>query len=154
MSLPGQGMVGVASPKRLAVALAMLALALAVAIGGPALERQVGERPEAAVLAYLEAVERGDGESALATLTPEQRERQRDFVLEQLGNRYRVLGVAVWAPALLNRLVGGHPFSASTVTLFLEVTQGDSGERWQTTVDVAVVRQGGRWLLERAPLRP
>lgn len=147
-------MVGAESASRLAVALAMLVLALAVAIGGPAVERLVGERPEAPALAYLEAVERGDGEAALATLAPEQRERQRAFVFEQLGNRYRVQGVAVWAPALLYRLLGGQSSSASTVTLFLEVTQGDSGERWQTTVDLAVVRQGDRWLLQNAPLRP
>jgi hypothetical protein len=110
--------------------------------------------PEAPLRTYLAAVTGEDLGAALLELSPGVRDRAAPFVAEQLGNEYRVLGVGVRQPSLLDRLTG-RAASADEVliTVQLDVTL-ITGETWRTTTHVPVVREPDGWFLAWAPLQP
>jgi hypothetical protein len=130
------------------LALGLLVACALVALAGPVWEaRRRG--PEAAVRAYLAAVERSDLEAALETVAPEARAALRERVENQLGSRYRVEVLALGNPSLLARALGA-PAGSAEATVLAEITPA-SGERWKSTTVVELVNRDGRWLLLDAP---
>ena len=110
--------------------------------------------PEAPLRTYLAAVTAEDLHAALLEIAPAERASAAPFVAEQLGNEYRVLGVGVRQPSIVDRLVGGGPAADTaliTVQLHIVLT---TGEQWSTTAHVPLTRDDTGWYLDRAPLQP
>jgi hypothetical protein len=116
---------------------------------------EVTGRPAAAVEAsvrrYATAVSSSDLEAAMAEIAPDQRARWIDWVSGQLGNVYEVRGVAVRAPAPLERLLHHLPGGPTEVTVVIDVDRGFPDEFYQGTTTVTLEQSDGRWLLA-APL--
>lgn len=108
--------------------------------------------PEGVVRRYFAAVEASDPQAALAEIVPSARDRVASFVEHNLGNRYRVLGIATEGASVVDRL-GGADGRARSVTVFLEITQKD-GARWEAGPRVPLIRVGDRIYLGRPPLMP
>ncbi|MBI4214061.1 MAG: hypothetical protein HY534_07115 [Chloroflexi bacterium] len=136
---------------RSAMLLLMLAAGVvATGVIGETVGRDRG--PEPAVRRYFVALEASDGPGALAEIAPENRSRGEAFVLNGLGNRYRVTGVAVEQASLLERWAGG-PSGPRNVTIFLDITQAE-GSHWQAAPRVPLKEGDRRWYLGRPPLMP
>jgi hypothetical protein len=131
--------------------LAIVLVVLGVGAVADVLSRSAGV--EGTVRRYFSALEVGDVDGALSTLATPVRERDVAFVENGVGNRYRVVGVAVRQPSLLARFAGLAP-GPNQVTVFLDVTQQMDDARWQAGPTVGVREQDGRWVLERPPLAP
>jgi len=129
--------------------LVVAALVVAGGVVGDARGRDAS--PENLVRAYFSALERGDLEAALAAIQPSARASSVSFVANALDNEYRVEGVAVRSPSLLERLRGETP-DPQEATAFIEVTEAVSGARWQAAPKVALVAEGGRVYLAKPPL--
>ncbi len=137
----------------LVIALLLLAATIAAIVTAALADMLAGDgRAQTVVRAYFGALEASDGSTALDQIVPEARLRSGAFVQNGLGNRYRVVGIAVEQASVLKRLVG-HSRGASSVTTFLDITQAD-GTRWQAGPRVPLVRSGDRWYLARPPLMP
>ncbi len=108
---------------------------------------------ESVVRSYFAAMEAGDVDRALAALAPPVADRDVAFVENGIGNRYRVMGIAVRQPSLVAQL-GGAPAGPTEVTVFLDITQAADEARWQAGPRVDVREIGGRWYLARPPLAP
>jgi hypothetical protein len=110
--------------------------------------------PEAPLRTYLAAVTDEDLHAALLEIAPSARARAAPFVAEQLGNAYRIRGIGVRQPSLLDRLLGraGSPDHV-LITVQLDITLL-SGEQWRATTHVPVVREPDGWYLAHAPLQP
>src|SRR5262249_9151596 len=127
--------------------------AMLVAIGGLSDLRSRSSAPDAPLLTYLRAVSDEDLEAALLEIEPSARPTALPFVAEQLGNGYRIPGVGVRQPSLLDRLRGiGDPDHA-LLTVQLDTTL-ITGETWRATTHVPAVRTADGWYLARAPLQP
>jgi hypothetical protein len=100
---------------------------------------------------YFAALERGDLDAALSAIQPAARGPAAAFVANLLGNEYRVQGVAVREPSVLDRLPGA-PVGPLEVTVFVNVIEAASGARWQAGPTVPVVTEGGLPYLAKAPL--
>ncbi|MBI4494812.1 MAG: hypothetical protein HY690_18710 [Chloroflexi bacterium] len=135
-----------------ALVLAILATTASVVALGNAIDRQP-RQVGALVRDELAAVERQDLAAALATLEPAQRERWRDFVANQLGNRYTVQAISVRSPSLLDRWLHGQPPQATSATLFLVVNPG-TPETWSATTLVRLAWRDGQPFLTDPPLAP
>lgn len=138
----------------LSVALSLLALALALVVAGAIgdlLGRSTG--PETVAKRYFAALEASDVQGALEELEPNARSRWVAFVENGVANEYRVVGIAVRRPSLLDRLSGVLP-EPTHVTIFLDITQAVDGARWQATPRVPLAHVGGRWYLAHPPLAP
>jgi hypothetical protein len=110
--------------------------------------------PEAPLRTYLAAVTAEDLDAALLEIAPDARASAAPFVAEQLGNEYRVLGLGVRRPSILDRLVGGGPAAdtaLATVQLRIVLT---TGEQWSTTAHVPLTLEDTGWYLARPPLQP
>ena len=128
--------------------------ALAVLGGGVADVRGRASSPEAPLRTYLAAVSNEDLGAALLEVAPEARVEAEPFIAEQLGNAYRVLGIGVRQPSLLDRLLHrAAPDQAVLITVQLDITL-TTGETWRATTHVPVVREPDGWYLARAPLQP
>jgi hypothetical protein len=125
----------------------------AVAAGALADWRGRAASPEAPLRTYLAAVTSEDLNAALAEILPDDRADALPFVSDQLGNGYRVLGLGVRQPSLLDRLLGRATADNALITVQLDITQYD-GETWRTTTSVPVVRTPDGWYLTRPPLQP
>jgi len=134
----------------LAVVLLILCGAIVVVAAGQDL-RARDSSVEAVARGYFAALQRGDLDAALLAIQPPARASSVAFVANLLGNEYRVQGVAVHEPALLDRL-RGVPAGPQDVTVFIDVTEAASGARWQAGPKVPVVEEGGRLYLARPPL--
>ena len=127
----------------------------AVAVAGGALAdwRGRASSPEAPLRTYLAAVTNEDLQAALGEILPAARPDAEPFVVDQLGNGYRILGLGVRQPSALDRLLDrGDPDSA-LITVQLDITLF-SGETWRATTSVPVVRTPDGWYLARPPLQP
>jgi hypothetical protein len=131
------------------------ALAALVVLAGAVVDvRGRPASPEAPLRTYLAAVADEDLGAALAEIAPGARAEAAPFVAEQLGNEYRVLGIGVRQPSLLDRLGRrGSSHDEALITVQLDVTLL-TGETWRTTTHVPVVRDPDGWYLARAPLQP
>lgn len=127
-------------------ALLFLALAAVVSGVGPVLETRL-RAPEGIARAYLQAVEAGDLEAALATIDPRQREAQRERVAWQVRNRYAIVTLVLGRPSLVDRLAG-RDLSSAWVTVLADVTS-TTGERWRSTSTAPLVEIDGAWYLSR-----
>jgi hypothetical protein len=136
-----------------AVVVLWLLGAAAVGVGAAADWRTRASSPEAPLRVYLAAVTNEDLEAALAEVLPASRTDAAPFVAEQLGNGYRVLGLGVQRPSLLDRLLGRGAPDRALATVQLDITLF-SGETWRTTTTVPVVQTPGGWYLARPPLQP
>jgi len=145
-----------AAPRRvplLAVAVLLTAGWVAV-VAGFALD---GSTREVVALGdrYFRAVERKDLAGALATLTPEARQRWAGWVAFQTGNRYQVEALAVRSPTLLASLFGGAGFTPSEASITARITL-ESGQPWDrpavTVVPLAI--RDGRLLFTEPPFQP
>lgn len=113
-----------------------------------------GERasgPEATVLAYSAAVERGDLEAALSQLIPSARQTSASWVAWQMGNHYRILESAVRSAPLTDQLRGAANRDQVVVVVNMEI-EGKGNPAWRTVVEVPAQRVDGKWLLSRPPL--
>src|SRR5688500_14476693 len=109
--------------------------------------------PDALLRTYLAAVTAEDLGAALLEIAPAARDAAAPFVAEQHGNEYRVLGVGVRQPSLLDRLTGrGSSPDKVLITVQLDITL-TTGETWRTTTHVPVVQEPDGWYLARAPLQ-
>jgi hypothetical protein len=138
----------------LVVAVLWLLGAAQVGAGAVADWRGRASGPEAPLRTYLAAVTAEDLDAALLEIAPAARSGAAPFVAEQLGNEYRVLGLGVRQPSILNRLVGGGPArdtALATVQLRIVLT---TGEEWSTTTHVPLTREDTGWYLARPPLQP
>src|SRR5262245_37137390 len=90
----------------LGVGVLWLVGAMLVAIGGLSDLRTRASAPDAPLRTYLRAVSDEDLQAALLEIEPTARRAALPFVSEQLGNGYRILGVGVRQPSLLDRLRG------------------------------------------------
>lgn len=115
--------------------------------------RERPSSPEAPLRTYLGAVTNGDLQVALLEIDPAARPTALPFVLEQLGNQYRVLGVGTRQPSLLDRVRGIGDPNRALLTVQLDTTL-ITGETWRTTTHVPMVRTADGWYLARAPLQP
>ncbi|MPZ15881.1 MAG: hypothetical protein GEU73_15905 [Chloroflexi bacterium] len=102
---------------------------------------------------YFAALEAKDLQAALDAIDPEFRKQATPFVESNLGNTYRVTGVAVRHTSVVARL-GGAPAGPVEVTVFLDITQRENGFQWQAGPRVPVVQRDGRLYLARPPLEP
>jgi hypothetical protein len=125
----------------------------AVAVGAVADRRGRASGPEAPLRTYLVAVTNEDLEAALAEITPTARPEAAPFVVEQLGNGYRVLGLGVEQPSALDRWLGRGDPDRALITVQLDISLF-SGETWRTTTSVPVVRTAAGWYLAYPPLQP
>jgi hypothetical protein len=128
--------------------------ALCVLAGAVSDFRGRASGPEAPLRTYLAAVTAEDLDAALAELLPEARPAAADFVAEQLGNEYAILGLGTRQPSLLDRLrsrTAGAERALLTVQLDITLV---TGETWRTTTTVAARSTADGWYLERAPLQP
>lgn len=140
--------------RTIAIAAALLLwLGAAGAVAAGALADRTGRQsgPESSVAAYFDSVQAGNIDGALAQLEPSVRESYRSWVAWQMGNSYRVLESAVRAQSILSKLSGGADIDRATVVLVVEVS-GKGNPAWRAVEEVPVVRQSGRWLLEKPPL--
>ena len=128
------------------VAFVLLALCGLVAVVGPVVEARQ-RAPESVARAYLQAVQNGDLEAALATVDPEQREAQRERVALQARNRYGIVTLVLGRPSLLES-AAGHGAAAAWVTVLADVTTV-TGERWRSTSTAPLVQRDGVWYLSR-----
>jgi hypothetical protein len=135
------------------VALLWTAGAAAVAGGALADARGRASGPDAPLRTYLLAVTNEDLAAALDEILPATRAAATPFVAEQLGNEYRVLGLGVRQPSLLDRLLGGGVSDRALITVHLDVTL-ITGETWRATTHVPVVHAPDGWYLEHPPLQP
>jgi hypothetical protein len=117
-----------------------------VAVLGPLLETR-RRAPEGIARAYLQAVERGDIEAALATIDPAEREAQRERVALQARNRYGIVTLVLGRPSVLDT-VTRRPVASAWVTVLADVTTV-SGERWRSTSTAPLVERDGAWYLAR-----
>jgi hypothetical protein len=141
---------------RLGLPLALLLLVIgAVIVAGSAVFdlRTRATSPEATVRRYFDALQAGDVDAALNELSPATRSKDSAFVEAIAGNEYRVVGIAVRSTSLFDQVRGTAP-GPREVTVFLDVTETFSGDRWQATPRVPLVQDSGRWYLARAPLAP
>jgi hypothetical protein len=107
---------------------------------------EAGQRdPERVARTYLAAVERGDLDSALATIAPDLREAARERVAAQLLNRYRIETLVLGRPSFADRLAG-RSLPPAWATLLAEVTTV-TGERWKSTSTAPLVERDGTWYL-------
>lgn len=104
---------------------------------------------------YLLAVQRKDLPAALDTIDPEERGRWAAWIDHQTGNRYQVEGLAVRAPSLIARLVGGAGGSPTEVAITARITL-ESGEPWDrpAVTVVHLVRRDGRLWFREPPFHP
>jgi hypothetical protein len=138
----------------LAVAVLWLLGAAAVGAGTVTDSRGRSSGPEAPLRTYLAAVTAEDLDAALLEVAPAARASAAPFVAEQLGNQYRVLGLGVRQPSILDRLVGGGPAAdTALVTVQLRIVL-TTGEQWGTTAHVPLTREDTGWYLARPPLQP
>ena len=128
------------------IALLILVIAALVSGVGPVLETRL-RAPEGIARAYLQAVEAGDLEAALATIDPRQREAQRERVAWQVRNRYAIVTLVLGRPSVVDRLAG-RVLAPAWVTVLADVTTA-SGERWRSTSTVPLVEIDGVWYLSR-----
>lgn len=131
---------------RLRLALLLLLILSVVAVLGPLLETRQ-RAPEGIARAYLQAVERGDVEAALATIDPAEREAQRERVALQAHNRYAIVTLVLGRPSALD-LLTGRPVAGAWVTALADVTT-IGGERWRSTSTAPLVQRDGVWYLSR-----
>lgn len=132
--------------RRLAVGL--LAVGALLSVVGPIWEaRRRG--PETAVRAYLAAVERGEVDAALETISPERRAALAERVALQRTSTYQVAVLALGTPSVLAR-AGGADGAIARATLHAVVTNAN-GDRYPTTSTVDLVEHGGRWYLLEPP---
>ncbi|MBM2812552.1 MAG: hypothetical protein HW416_3311 [Chloroflexi bacterium] len=131
----------------------LLVSALIVAAGVVADFGRRSDAPEAVARRYFAALESGDGPTALEAIAPEARPSAGSFVAQSLNNEYRVTGVAVRQPSILDRLRGS-PGQPQELTIFIDITEWGTGARWQAGPRVPLVQIEGRWYLARAPLEP
>ena len=136
-----------------AVATLWLLGASAVAVGAVADWHGRASGPEAPLRTYLAAVTDEDLEAALGEILPAARSEAAPFIAEQLGNGYRVLGLGVQRPSVLDRLLGRGDPDRALITVQLDISLF-SGETWRTTTTVSVVRTDDGWYLARPPLQP
>jgi hypothetical protein len=138
-----------------ATVMALWAIGAAVVAGGALVDlRERAQGPEAPLRAYLAAVTAEDLDAALQTIVPAARPQAAPFIAEQLGNSYRILGLGVRHPSLLDRLLGrAGATEQALITVQLDITL-TTGETWRVTTHVPVVREAGRWYLAWAPLQP
>jgi hypothetical protein len=113
---------------------------------GPVVETRQ-HAPEGIAREYLQAVERGDLDAALATIDPREREAQRERVALQVRNRYAIVTLVLGRPSLLDR-VTGHDVAPAWVTVLADVTTV-AGERWRSTSTAPLVERDGVWYLTR-----
>ena len=138
----------------LRAALGLLALASALVVLGAIVDlRERSTGPEMVARRYFAALEASDVEAALVEIEPGARTRWASFVENGVANEYRVVGIAVRQPSLLDRL-GGAPAEPTDVTIFLDITQAVDGVRWQATPQVPLLRIHRRWYLAHPPLAP
>ena len=128
--------------------LALLLLAVVAVVSGvvPALETRQ-RAPEGTARAYLQAVEAGDLDAALATIDPLQRDAQRERVAWQIRNRYEIVTLVLGRPSLADRLAG-RDLAPAWVTVLADVTTV-AGERWRSTSTAPLVERDGVWYLTR-----
>lgn len=139
-----------AAPPSRALALLLLLLAGAAVLLGQLADR--AQRPiEGAIAAYFAAVTREDLAAALEHVVPERRAELAPAIANQLGNRYRVLGVAVRAPSLAHRLIAGAAGEPAAAVIQVDVTN-PAGETWRASTVVRLRHEAGRWLLRDVPL--
>jgi hypothetical protein len=131
---------------RLRLAALLLALSAIVASIGPFVETRQ-RAPEGTARAYLDAVERGDVDAALATIDPDQREGQRERVELQVRNQYAIVTLVLGRPSLLD-LATGRESRAAWVTVLADVTT-ITGDRWRSTSTAPLVERDGTWYLTR-----
>jgi hypothetical protein len=131
---------------RLRLALLLLLLLSVVAVLGPLVETR-RRAPEGIARAYLQAVERGDIEAALATIDPAEREAQRERVALQARNRYAIVTLVLGRPSVLDALTR-RPVASAWVTVLADVTTV-TGERWRSTSTAPLVERDGAWYLAR-----
>ncbi len=143
-----------ATPWRVAVIALWTLAAAIVASSGLRDFAARASAPEAPLRTYLAAVMGEDLDAALLEIAPAARAKAAPFVAEQLGNGYRVLGIGVRQPSLLDRLFGrARSPDAALITVQLDVML-HTGETWRTTTHVRVVREPDGWYLARPPLQP
>lgn len=130
--------------RRLRIALSLLGLCAVVAVIGPLVETRQ-RSPEGTARTYLQAVERGDVEAALAAIDPATRDGLRERVELQARNRYEVQTVVLGRPSVVDRLMG-RQLPAAWVTVTASVTT-ITGERWQSTSTASLVEHDGVWFL-------
>ncbi|HZT08756.1 MAG TPA: hypothetical protein VFC51_17160 [Chloroflexota bacterium] len=136
----------------LRVSFLLLALGIAILVGSAVVDVvSRATSPEATVRRYFSALQRGDIDGALECLAPDIRARERAFVVNGADNEYRVVGVAVHVPSVLDRLRGASA-RPSDVTIFLDIIPAVDGPEWQAAPRVPLVELNGRWYLGRAPL--
>ena len=124
----------------------ILAVLTVVSGIGPVLETRQ-RAPEGIVRAYLLAVERGDLETALATIDPRERDAQRERVAWQIRNRYAIVTLVLGRPSVIERLTG-RDVGPAWVTVLADVTT-IAGERWRSTSTAPLVERDGVWYLVR-----
>jgi len=134
----------------LAVALLIACGAIAVVAAGLELRTRASS-PEEVVRAYFAALEAGDLDAALRAIEPSGRPSASGFVANLLGNEFRIEGIAVRQPSLLDQL-SGQPPGPTDVTVFLAITETSNGSRWEAAPRVSLVQEEGRWYLGRPPL--
>jgi len=138
----------------LSISLSLLIVSVIV-VAASAIEDLRGRSmsPEATVRRYFSALEAADVDTALEQIAPAARDAQTRFIENGAGNKYRVVGIAVRTPSLLDRFRGA-PSTPEDITVFVSVTEVVSGDEWQATPRVPLVQENDRWYLARAPLAP
>jgi len=138
----------------LPIALALLAaFALAIAASTAADVRSRSASPDTLTRRYFTALEAGNVEGALETLPPEARPHWSEFLENIAGNQFRVNGIAVRWPSLLDRAAGASP-TPIDVTVFVAVTQLVDDDRWEAAPRVPIVTRDGKSYLAWPPLAP
>jgi hypothetical protein len=132
-------------PPRLILFNALMLACIALSIGAIDVLARQQAALETSVRRYAQAIADQDLDAALQEIAPDQRDRWRDFVQNQLGNIYEVRGVAVRTPALYKR-AGLTPFEVSVV---IDVDRGFPGEFYQASRSVPLERLNGRLYLQR-----
>ncbi|MGE3912752.1 MAG: hypothetical protein AB7K36_25570 [Chloroflexota bacterium] len=130
--------------RRIQLALLMLLVTGLVAVAGPALEGRQ-RAPEGVARAYLQAVERGHLDDALAAIDPLARSALRERVALQVHNRYVVSTVVLGRPSVWDRFTARQvPAVWVTVSAQVETITGD---RWQSASTAPLVERDGQWYL-------
>lgn len=127
-----------------ALAVSLFSLCAVVAMIGPLVETRQRTQ-EGTARAYLQAVELGDVDAALAALDVAGRDGQRERVALQARNRYEIGTVVLGRPSVMDRLLG-RQLPAAWVTVTASVTT-ITGERWQSTSTASLVERDGVWFL-------
>jgi hypothetical protein len=131
---------------RVRVSFLILAVLAVVSGIGPVLETRQ-RAAEGIARAYLQAVQDGDLEAALATIDPRERDTQRERVAWQIRNRYAIVTLVLGRPSVVDRLTR-RDVAPAWVTVLADVTTV-AGDHWRSTSTAPLVERDGAWYLTR-----